>query len=237
MNIVLFEEFPPQNLIPNGDYRAHHIKKILKLGIGDQFKVGVINGPSGMGTVVSITKEGISFDFQKEAEGDALFDLTLLIAQVRPICMKRILRDAVMIGVGKIVTFTSDTTERSYAESKLWSTGEYYKYMVDGAMQSGATGMGELLLEDDLKSVLNKYSWAGKVVLDVGEGNPSLAAIEELPTPSVLAIGPERGWSEAERGLFRANGFQFYSLGNRILRSETASASALMLLLGRLGYL
>ncbi len=237
MNIILFEEFPPQNLIPAGDYRAHHIAKILKLGVGDKFRVGLINGVAGVGTIRALSSEGISFDFQSEDEPRGLLDLTLLIAQVRPICMKRILRDATMIGVGRIITFTSDTTERSYAKSKLWSSGEYYKYMVDGAMQSGETEMGELLLEDSLKSVLEKYKWEGKVVLDVVGENPSLTTIEELSAPSVLAIGPERGWSEAERRLFKENGFQFYSMGRRILRSETASVAALILLLGQLGHL
>ena len=237
MNIILFEEFPPQNLIPSGDYRSHHIANILKLGVGDKFKVCLINGVAGVCRVTALTSEGISFDFEAQEEAKELLDLTLLIAQVRPICMKRILRDATMIGVGRIITFTSDTTERSYAKSKLWSSGEYYKYKVDGAMQSGETGMGELLLEDNLKSVLDKYKWEGRVVLDVGEEHPSLATIEELSTPSVLAIGPERGWSEAERDLFRERGFQFRSMGRRILRSETASATALILLLGKLGHL
>lgn len=172
--------------------------------------MGVINGPSGIGTVVSISEEGIVFDFQQKEEGSELFDLTLLIAQVRPICMKRILRDAVMIGVGKIVTFTSDTTERSYAKSKLWSSGEYYKYMVDGAMQSGATGMGELALEEDLKSVLEKYHWEGRVVLDVGVGNPSLATIETLPTPQFWQLAPKGGGvkpkeSSSERMTFNSS--------------------------------
>jgi 16S rRNA U1498 N3-methylase RsmE len=38
----------------------------------------------------------------------------------------------------------------------------------------------------------------------------------------VLAIGPERGWSERERGLFRVAGYGAFGLGRRILRTETA---------------
>jgi 16S rRNA U1498 N3-methylase RsmE len=41
-----------------------------------------------------------------------------------------------------------------------------------------------------------------------------------------LAIGPERGWSERERGLFRDRGFAAFGLGPRILRTETATILA-----------
>ncbi len=41
----------------------------------------------------------------------------------------------------------------------------------------------------------------------------------------VAVIGPEGGWSEAEIDGFLAQGFQPVSLGNRILRSETAATT------------
>ncbi|MFA5468576.1 MAG: RsmE family RNA methyltransferase [Sphaerochaetaceae bacterium] len=237
MNIILFEEFPPQNLIPNGDYRHHHIRKILHLSVGDKFRLGVINGPSGKATITAITKAGIAFTFQEESGSAPLWDVSLLVAQVRPICMKRILREAVSIGVKEIITFTSDTTEASYGKSKLYSSGEYWKYMVDGAMQAGQTAIGELKLEKDLKGILEKYSWSGKLVLDIAPQSKRFSALDVPKEPVVLAIGPERGWSSAERELFKAHEFQFCSLGERILRTETASAVALMLLLSTMGYL
>ena len=39
----------------------------------------------------------------------------------------------------------------------------------------------------------------------------------------ILAIGPERGWSERERGIFLSSGFSPVLLGSRILRTETAA--------------
>ena len=43
MNIVLFEALEHQNTLGLDDYRAKHIKKILKLKEGDSFKAGVID--------------------------------------------------------------------------------------------------------------------------------------------------------------------------------------------------
>jgi RsmE family RNA methyltransferase len=51
----------------------------------------------------------------------------------------------------------------------------------------------------------------------------------------VLAIGPERGWTDAERESLRNAGFELVHLGPRILRTETACIAGLVLLKSRLG--
>jgi RsmE family RNA methyltransferase len=44
-----------------------------------------------------------------------------------------------------------------------------------------------------------------------------------------LAFGPERGWGPADRAALRAAGFTLCSLGERVLRLETAVTAALAL--------
>ncbi len=44
--------------------------------------------------------------------------------------------------------------------------------------------------------------------------------------PSMFAIGPEGGWSDKELAVFEQAGFVSVSLGERILRSETAAIAA-----------
>ena len=53
----------------------------------------------------------------------------------------------------------------------------------------------------------------------------------------VLAIGPEGGWTEEETDAAERAGFHSVSLGERILRAETAALAAITLLQGRLGQL
>ena len=54
---------------------------------------------------------------------------------------------------------------------------------------------------------------------------------------AVLAIGPERGWSDRERSLFVSHGFKPMLLGSRVLRTETACSAGLAVLLSRMGLL
>lgn len=238
MNIILFEESPHQHIILNDDYRAQHIRKILHLQAGDKFRMGIINGSSGTATITAMDSTGISYVWHPESNANSLHKVTLLVAQVRPICMKRILREAVSIGVEQILVVSSDTGERSYAEAKLWTTNEYRKYLIDGAMQSGQTGIPPLRLENNLENVLaHDKNWETKIVLDtVLEAQP-LSQISNVHVPVVLAIGPERGWSDRERSLFLQHGFLPKSLGTRILRTETACSAALAVLLGTMGVL
>jgi RsmE family RNA methyltransferase len=51
----------------------------------------------------------------------------------------------------------------------------------------------------------------------------------------VLAIGPERGWSDRERKLLEDSGFLRLSLGERALRTETACVAATVLAMEKIG--
>jgi RsmE family RNA methyltransferase len=54
---------------------------------------------------------------------------------------------------------------------------------------------------------------------------------------AVLAIGPERGWSDGERNHLEEAGFLRLSLGERALRTETACVAAAVLALEKIGEL
>jgi RsmE family RNA methyltransferase len=53
----------------------------------------------------------------------------------------------------------------------------------------------------------------------------------------VLAVGSERGWSDAERDKLEAAGFLRLSMGDRALRTETACTAAAILALEKIGVL
>lgn len=235
MNIILFETMPARQVIPGEDFRAQHIRKVLHLQKGDTFKLGILNGPSGTATISAIDQTGVSFDWTAGPSAGELHPVSLLVAQVRPICMKRILREAVSLGVQDIYVTGTDTAENSYGDAKLWTTGEYKKYLLDGAMQSGRTGMPTLHLSQSLDEFLQgEGSWATRLLLDNVPQAPPLSALDAVGLPVVLAVGPERGWTERERRLFRENGFASCSMGSRILRTETACSAGLAILLGRM---
>ncbi len=184
-------------------------------------------------------EEGLHFSWEQELSGaDArrALPVTLLVAQVRPICMKRILRDAAMMGVTHLIVTGADTAEKSYQGAGLWRDAEYVKYLWDGAMQAAATSFPEFTLVSSVDEALRQLP-ADQSCFLLDNKLPSALFSQggHLDGPAVIAIGPERGWSDRERAQFLSHGFSCFSLGARVLRTETACVAALSQIAQRMG--
>jgi 16S rRNA (uracil1498-N3)-methyltransferase len=72
-----------------------------------------------------------------------------------------------------------------------------------------------------------------RIWLDERPGAPAMLQAFPLGTGGTvsLAVGPEGGWSDAEREQFRAASWSGTSLGPSVLRSETAVCAALAVVL------
>ncbi len=227
MNIVLLENVEQEGFLPLKDYRSQHIRKVLKLSENDSFKMGQINGHSGIATIRKIDEKGIHYHYDKLEEREPLYPVTLLVGQVRPISMKRILREAVMLGAERVIVARTDLGEKSYEHAKIWSEKEYLKFLIDGAMQAGSTSICSVEFVTSLHQ-LSLSQWDNLLLLDnVLDSTPLSKA--KLTGSILLAVGSERGFSDKERAFFVEHGFSVHSLGKRILRTETACAVALSL--------
>ena len=240
MNMILFDSLPEGGFIPRSDERAAHILDVLRLKEGDGFRMGIINTSEGDAVLTSVTPDGIVVSYEPKTV-PSLYPVTLLCAQVRPICMKRILREAVSLGVGRIILCGSDTGEKSYLSSNLYKTGEYREYLLDGAMQSAHAGLPDVLFADHANMAVrmvreNCAPDADLIMLDNVVGAIALSSAT-IGSSAVLAIGPERGWSDRERKLFAGSGFKPMLLGSRVLRTETACSAGVAVLLSRMGLL
>ena len=60
-----------------------------------------------------------------------------------------------------------------------------------------------------------------------GEKEPHYLASWKTDAKPLLAIGPEGGWTDEEVAKLIENGFRGYSLGSRILRTDTATIALL----------
>ena len=129
--------------------------------------------------------------------------------------------------------FGADKGEPSYADSKLWTTNEWRSRLVRGIEQAFCSFLPEVCHHANLAETLAELPQdIRRLALDVYEAKDplSVADANATPAPVVLALGPERGWSDRERNLLRDAGFVLRHLGSRILRQETACIAALGIL-------
>ncbi len=238
MNLILFDKDELDTPLPLKDERAQHILTVLNATIGDSIYVGLINGPKGTAVLTSKSADGLSFDFVWEGKVEPPLDgLTLIVGLTRPHTSQKILQQATSLGVKKMLFVRTELGEGSYAASTLWSTGEYKQHLIHGAQQAGCTRIPKVEYGSPLWIALHLVEdIPQKIALHNGE---DVAPLTQLPVERhkevVLAIGSERGWTEKEVAMLQRNGFTLASMGDRILRTETAVVSGVTLLKARRG--
>ncbi len=246
MNICLFSPQEINQPLSVNDQRGKHIIKILHKTAGDTFTAGIINGHSGTATITQIKDQQIFFDFNPTGNGKELFPLKMLIGFPRPIQLKRLLRDMAGLGVCQVHLAATELGEKSYLESDLSQPENAYKMLLDGTVQAGSTHVPEIFIHKSLKSAVEfiKNSGPHKHMICLDNVNASGSLVNyfkqtqtDSTTNIVAAIGSERGWSKNERTLLEQESFIRLSMGNRILRTETASTVAASIILGSMGIL
>ena len=237
MNLILFEPDELQRPLPIEDPRARHLLTVLRRGLGDRFDAGLIDGPRGKGTLLKVGGSTLEFAFEWGVQPPALAPLRLLIGLPRPQTARKILAEATALGVCAIDFFPAARGEPGYAQSTLWSSGEWRRHLIAGAEQAFCTRLPVVRWTLELRALLTELPADGsRLALDNYEASYPLTANPPAP-PVSLAIGPERGWSAEERSLLREAGFSLHHLGPRVLRTETAVVAASTLLLSALGRL
>ena len=238
MNLILFEPTETFVPLPRRDPRAAHLLEVLRRRVGGTFDAGLVNGPRGKGTLVAIGADALTLTFAWGATPPPLDPITLILGLPRPQTARKILQDAAALGVAALHFVTTEKGEPNYAASTLWRSGEWRRHLVAGAEQAFDTRLPELThgrALADIVASLEKDST--RLALDNYESPAPLSRISSIAQHATLALGPERGWSAAERELLRKNNFSFVHLGPRVLRTETACVAAVALVKAKLGSL
>jgi len=211
--------------------RRRHVLEIHRAKVGDELRVGLLDGATGRGRVVALDEEVLEMEVDLDADPPPPLPLLLVLALPRPPVLRRVLIAATSMGVKQIVLLNASAVEKSFWQSKALESEALFHQCVLGLEQARDTRMPEILLrprfrpfaEDELPSlVTGRRGW-------VAEPGPvsNVHLLAELP--GVLAIGPESGWNDHELAGLEKAGLERVSLGPRPLRVETA----LPALLGR----
>ncbi|MDK9707306.1 MAG: 16S rRNA (uracil(1498)-N(3))-methyltransferase [Desulforhopalus sp.] len=232
MNIILAEAAEVEgDLLTLADGRAEHIVKVLRSEVGDRLRVGVINGLKGYGTLLALEKK---FPFQatlrlelNEPPGQ-LPPLDLILALPRPIMLKRVLSQVTALGVGSIHLVNANRVEKSFWEAGLLAPEEYRPHLLHGLEQAVDTRLPEIRLHPKFKPFIEDFcpaltgNYGDRLVADPGGEHRLVDMAGRHSGRVLLAVGPEGGWVDFEIGKFREQGFSCCTLGERILKVDTA---------------
>lgn len=208
------------------DRRAVHIRDVINAKIDDSLKVGMLNGDIGLGRVVDLEQDRVTLalDFSASYAPPPSLPVVLVIALPRPKMLRRILQSCASLGVKEIWFIHSYRVEKSYWSSPLLSDEQIRLQLLLGLEQAGDTVMPSIFMrkrfkpfvEDELpRLVEGREAWlAHPYNTDTLPNSSSI--------PKLIAIGPEGGFIAYEVEKFKEAGLQSMTLGQRILRVETA---------------
>lgn len=234
MNLLLLhpDDFTSQSEVRIFDRRFEHLKKIIKVEVGQSVDAGLINGKIGSGEITSMDKKNITLAVKFDIDPPAPAPVTLLLALPRPLMLKRILQTVTSMGIKNIHLLNSRRVEKSYWNSSDMAEQVICQQLILGLEQARDTILPKIYLHKKLKEFI-EHDLAG-IISNQQALLAELGNFPPCPTNSrqatVLAVGPEGGFIADEVASFMQAGFQAVQIGKRPLRVEAAVTA----LLGRL---
>ncbi len=232
MNIILVDSTEVSGkALRLTDIRAEHIIKVLKSDVGEAVRVGIIDGGKGTGTITSIAKKrpfSVELELTISGNSTGLPRLDLILALPRPIMLKRILTQVTALGVGTVHLIHANRVEKSFWNAGVLDENEYRVHLLHGLEQAVDTRVPEVhihrkfkpFIEDYFSDQVQKY---GVCILAHPSGKSRLSDVIQGENGRIaLAIGPEGGWVDYEVEQFKKKGFSSCTIGERILKVDTA---------------
>jgi RsmE family RNA methyltransferase len=212
--------------------RLDHILTYLKPAVGDILKTGLLNGLMGDGTVIDLNKERLILELNLDDTPPPPLPLILIIAMPRPKVLNRVIQHATTMGIKEIYIIKTWRVEKSYLESPLLYEDNLRTQMILGLEQGKDTVMPRIkirklfkpFIEDELPMIIKD------TLALVPPPRADIPCPSQVNSPVTIAIGPEGGFIPYEIDALQRAGFKAVSLGERILRVETA----LPFIIGRL---
>ena len=245
MNIVLFSsdemDESGEVRLATDDSRAKHIRDVLRLGRGASLRAGVVDGLPGKAEIRGDTAPDARFPLvlrfipDETLKTATLPYVDLIIGSVRPIQLKRLLRDLASMGVSRVVVATAELSEASYVHSNIWYSGRIRQLCIEGSSQGGHTRLPEVSRCESIGDAVaalhsihesEAHGSVARVRLERGAPAASETTLFAGARRVLLAIGPERGFTERETRLLDDAGFEQLGIPGGTLRTETAATAA-----------
>ncbi|MDH0655349.1 16S rRNA (uracil(1498)-N(3))-methyltransferase [Acinetobacter johnsonii] len=224
MNIVLLDPRQTESELwsISAKRQLEHLYRHLELKAGETLKVGIQNGKRHLTQVVDVSETAVRIKPLYEEPVPAKLPVTLIVAMPRPKVLRRLIMDAVTLGVEKIILLHSYRVDKSYWQTPFLQ--QLDQYVTLGLEQAGDTIAPEIeiykrfkpFVEDQLPSLISADCPA-YVAHPYSDAQMPFA----IQHPCTVVIGPEGGFIPYEVELLVKNGCQAVSLGNRIIRTET----------------
>jgi 16S rRNA (uracil1498-N3)-methyltransferase len=203
--------------------QAHYLGSVMRRQPGDW--VRLFNGHDGewAAQVTNVAKRSITLNLgHQSAPQEIVPDLWLCAAPLKKGRIDWLAEKACELGVARLLLVT---TQRTVVDRP--NLDRLAAHMVEAAEQCGRTSVPDIAAPVSLERLLRDWP-SDRALIFADETGGAPLAETKAPAPAAILIGPEGGFTPAERAGIRAcpQGVAV-SLGPRILRADTAAVAAI----------
>lgn len=206
--------------------QAHYVRHVMRANIGDYF--GIFNGTDGEYAckIIDLDKKKILMKPISNIKPHLPpTHLALIFAVIKKNPLEFLVQKSTELGVGILQPIiTEHTIIRDVNQERLTSI------TIEAAEQCGLTAIPIIKPLNYLSEVISKYN---RIIFCDERPNekPIRNCINQNEFADAILIGPEGGFSEQEANfLYQQKNVISVSLGNRIMRAETAAIASLAII-------
>jgi len=210
---------------------AEHLVRVLRARVGQDFDIATGEAVR-RGRIVSVSDGRVEFDLAEEVSVTPAIPITLLLSVFKFDRMEWAIEKCTELGVARIIPAIARRTDPHLATASRKRVERWQRIALQAAEQSRRAAPPEITEPLKLADALNLPA-ALRIVLCESEEQTQLSDVVTSIVNSnnktegiLLAVGPEGGWTDDELQLFQQAKWISASLGNTILRAETAAIAA-----------
>jgi 16S rRNA (uracil1498-N3)-methyltransferase len=209
-----------------GDH-ADHLTRVLRARVGDHFDLAT-RAAVRSGRIASIADGRVEFELGEEIPGAGLSEIILVLSIFKFDRMEWAIEKCTELGVSRIVPVIAQRTDSHLAAASPKRVERWRRIVRDASEQSRRVVPPEVAEPIKVAEALN-VPGAQRILLSEVEARTLLRDVVKTDADDVvvLAVGPEGGWTDGELRSFQQAGWISASLGNTILRAETAAIAAI----------
>ncbi|MBZ5537108.1 MAG: 16S rRNA (uracil(1498)-N(3))-methyltransferase [Acidobacteriia bacterium] len=226
--------------------QGHHLRNVLRARAGDAFEMIDGRGRWARAIVETLSPGGeVNCRIQEQTltprpDPDRLVVLQALVRFER---FEWVLEKATELGVTRIVPVVTAHTEAKWRDIPRGRVERWQKILIESIKQCRRLHLPALAIPSSFTRAVSETTGSCRILLSEKPKTPSLKSVLKgfqqtrrqameigLSRGVTLAIGPEGGWASEEETLAEQSGFQPASLGEGILRTETAAVASLAIL-------
>lgn len=210
---------------------AEHLSRVLRARVGQEFDIST-GDEVRRGRITSISPERIEFELGEAVPSPSSIQVTLALSIFKFDRMEWAIEKCTELGAARIIPVIARRTESHLAAAAAKRVERWRRIARQAAEQSRQLSQPVIAEPAKLKDVIARPG-NNRIVLSELETQRSLKEILQSCAAGdiMLAFGPEGGWTDAELEMFRAAGWSSASLGNTVLRAETAAIAAMAIVL------